>query len=308
MSRIAAAVLLLLAACRPDPPPRARALQAYAYDVALPHFRAFAAAAERLADTPTPETWRAARRAWAVCGAHLIGPEQDRLLAAKIDAFPAEPQDAPDVERLGAGRKGFFALETLLFGDNRPALASALARNIAAVAKEILAGWENGFAEALATAGRPGSPFKTRQEAFDRIVNHIVAFAERTVDRLAWPAGLVAGAEGRTDPSLLAGRRSGEALEDLRGAVESLRRVYDGALRSPLAKAAPEIDAALRSAFDAAARDLAAIPEPLERSLADHPEALRAAVGSLRTLQSRLAIDLAGVFRTTLTVSPFDGD
>lgn len=306
--RALAALLLLLTACRPDPPPRARALQAYAYDVALPHLRAFAAAAERLAENPSPETWRAARRAWALCGAHLIGPEQDRLLPAKIDTFPAEPADASDVEALGANRKGFFALEALLFGENRPAPAAALARNLAAVAREIRDGWEGGFAEALATAGLPGSPFRTRQEAFDRIVNHIVSFAERTVDRLAVPAGLTATSEGRVDPALLAARRSGEAREDLRGSVESLRRVYEGALQAPLRKAAPEIDAALVAAFEAAARALAAIPEPLDRALSEHPEALRAAVGALRTLQSRLTIDMAGVFRTTLTVSPFDGD
>ena len=306
--RTALPVLLLLAACRGEPPARATALRAYAYEVALPQFRAFAAAAGRLAEDPTPETWRAARRAWALCGAHLIGPEQDRLLHAKIDTFPAEPVDAADVEALGADRKGFFALEALLFGENRPALAAALARNVAAVAREIRDGWESGFAAALASAGEPGSPFATRQEAFDRILNHIVSFAQRTADRLAGPAGLTAGGDGRPDASLLAARRSGEALEDLRGAVASLRRVYEGALRGPAAQAAPELDAALMEAFAAADRDLARIPEPLERSLTAHPEALRRAVGSLRELQRRLAIDLTGVYRTTLTVSPFDGD
>lgn len=311
MKRIAALVLLL-ASCERAPGPRERALHDLAYGVILPNYRAFAEAARRLADAPSTETWREARSAWSRCGAHVIGPERDRLLDAKIDTWPAAPPELEkDVERLGAGRKGFFALEALLFGGEVDARAAALARNLADVAAAIRDGWEDGrggFARELAGAGRPGSRFPSRQAAFDLLINHLVVFAEQTSDRLARPAGLTVSAEGRRDPSLLRAARSDHDLDDLRSAVEGLRRVYAGGLAGPVAEAAPELDAAIRAALDVAPARLAEIPRPLEAALAAHPEAVRRAVAALRTLKVRVAVDLVSAYRTTLTVSPFDGD
>ncbi len=319
----AAALVLLLASCGREPGPRERALHELAYGVILPNYRAFSEAAERLARAAEarpadPETlrraWRDARDAWARCGAHVIGPEHDRLLDAKIDTWPAEPPvEAGDVERLGAHRKGFFAIEALLFDDpgGRPDVLAALARDLARVASEIRDVWEDaggGFARAFSRAGTPGSPFASRQAAFDLLINHLVVFAEHTNDLLARPAGLTVASEGRRDASLLRAARSDHDLDDLRSAVESLRRVYAGGLAGPVAQASPEMDAAIRGALDVAPARLSEIPRPLRSALDGPPEPLRRAVAALRGLKVRIAVDLVSAYRTTLTVSPFDGD
>jgi predicted lipoprotein len=343
----AAAILLLLASCGRDPGLKERALQDLAYEVILPGYRAFAAEAGRLARAvealqaapsaasleAVRQAWKDARSAWGRCGAHLIGPENDRLLHAKVSRYPASEArlealiasaaalDDAGVERAGANMKGFFAIEALVFDaphdrsarpgeSRRRELLLALARNLARTAAEIREAWEDdkgGFARAFSRAGSPGSAFASRQAAFDLLINHLVVFAERTADQLARPAGLTVAAEGRVDASLIEARRSDHGLDDLQTAVESLRRICEG-LRGPVAQAAPDLDRAIRGAVEVARRDLSAIPPPLATALTSRAEEVRAAVVGLRALKLRVATDLVSVYRTTLTVSPFDGD
>jgi predicted lipoprotein len=315
MRAAAGGLALLLASCGAEPGWAEREI---AVGVALPAFRNFAAAAAELARAAEAGvdlddlrlSWKAARVAWCRCLPYLIGPEAERLLTAKIDTFPAADGkidvlpalDDEALERLGADVKGFFALEALLFspGPRNARLVPGLARNLALVAREIAEGWE-GFAE---RSTRP----EARRAFVDLLLNHLVLTAQGFCDRIARPSGFTAEGDGRPRPELSRARKSGHTLPEARATLEGLRALYERGLRARVVAASPELDAAIREAIDGAERSLAGIPEPFEAALDTRREELRVAVGALRNLQNRIAIDLVSVYRTTLTVSPFDGD
>ncbi len=299
--------------------------------VVLPGYRDFAAsaaelrrAAEAFRAEPSPENleavrkaWAAARRAWNLCQAHLVGPEADRLLDAKIDHFPvspsrieevvrgSEPIDADRVELLGANRKGLGAIEVLLFegegASRRRDLVAAMAGNLQKVAEEIRDLWEpgrGGFDPALAAG--------SRDAAFDLVINRMIFFAESTADLyLRTPPG-----DHADSPRP---QRSVRSLEDVRERLRGLRNLYEGrpggaGLAALVEKAGPELDRAIRAAFDQAEADVAAIPGSLAGDLKRAPAEVQKAFGSIKELKMRLATDLVSVYRTTLRISPFDGD
>lgn len=322
-------------------------LEDLAYGVILPDLReladdarVFHEAARQLQRQPTPESveaargaWRELRSAWSRCLAHRFGPEVDLLLDSKVDAFPAsEPLieaalaapgvlDAEAVERLGAHAKGLFALELLLFAEaqqdaRRHEMIVAMAANLEAVAAQLRDLWEperGGFARDFAEAGTRSSTLRTRDAAFDLVVNRMVSFAEWIADvHFVHPAGRNLDPPVPS-PELVRARRSENTIQDASDEIEGLRRLYLGSrdgsgMGALVAQASPELDAAVRDAFAQASERVASIPPPLERALTDAPEEVRLAFEAVKRLQVDLATDLVAVYQTTLRVVRFDGD
>jgi predicted lipoprotein len=315
-----------------------------AYGVILPNYRAFAdragalrRAASAFSRAPSPEAlrevqeaWKAARLAWGVCEAHLIGPEEDRLLHAKVDTSPAappeellagaDPLDAASVEALGAGHKGFLAIEAWIFGEprllagederRRQALV-ALCQNLEAVACEIRDAWEpsgGNFVARFTRPGREGSPYPTADAALDDLINRVVQFTEVTKDaRLGRPLGVLRSGTGTPQPEAVEARRSGHSLEDLRADLEGVGQVYEKLSRD-VAAASPELDESIRFALNKSKEDVAAIPSPLEEAVLKNPDHVLNAFNMIKVLRDRLAVHLVAVYRSSLRFSDFDGD
>lgn len=308
-------------------------LRDLATGVLLPARRDFverAAELRRAAETGSVEgarkAWAEARRSWNLCQAGLVGPESDRLLDAKVDSFPVQagrleelaagagPLGPDDIERLGAGAKGLRAIEHLLYSQDvhaarRRELLAALARNLEAVAVEIRDLWEpsrGGFASRFEAM--------PRDAALDLLINRMVVLSEATADLLlARPLGKRPDDAFVPRPELVRSRPSGRSREEVGEILEGVMALYEGppggrGLSALVVRAAPDLDAPLRQSFGRALADVAAIPSPIDQAIAREPAAVLGAFASVKEFKMRLATDLVSVYRTTLRVSPFDGD
>jgi predicted lipoprotein len=356
----ATSALLFRTEGRADPLTK-KVLEEIGGSVILPGYRRFAAEAERMREAallferePTEGSlaslrgaWNEARRAWKLCEAHFVGPEAKRILQAKLDTTPVnvgkieEIAAGPDhldpayVERLGANRKGFAAIEYLLFAEEDPAgsaprlaagsgparrrqLLAALAGNLADTAAEIRDLWEPGrgnyLAEFLRGRAELDAPFPEKV-SLDDLINHLIGYTEDLADlRLGRPLGIRASPLGNPDPSLLESHWSGRSMEDLLASLDGVRVLYQGApdrgvgLAARVKAVSPEIHRAVLEALEQAVADLKAIPAPLPKAVGERHEAAIHAVESLTKVHSRFKVDLASIYHTRITVIRFDGD
>jgi len=298
---------------------------------------------------PTPATlaaaqdaWRDARAAWNRGEAFLFGPPSDLFLASKVDVSPVDEArieaeiagtavlDEAHIESLGSTRKGFFAVEYLIFdevGGDAAVLAAlsesarrrdyllALGDNLAAVAARIRDIWSRageGFVDDFVEAGAPDSAFPSSKAAEDAIMNHLLVLIEIIADvRLGRPIGKTAG--GLDQPLGAESDRSGnsraDVLDDLRGIRNLYEGTFEGAstngLSSVVAAQTEVIDDVFRRSLNDLVAAVEAIPGPLEDA---DPALVETAFDRAKELKKRLLVDLVAALNTTLTFSPFDGD
>jgi predicted lipoprotein len=337
-----AAVLLLFAACDAVPAgdgPRRIVVREIGEEVIAPTYADFAvrAAAHRdavteLASVPdaatldaAQESWRAARAPWMESQAFRFGPVIDRVLDAAIDQTPIDPADvdallvdtAPVddayVDALGANKKGFHALEYLLFdptgGDaavldamaaqpRRAQLARALAVDLAQRADELDVAWSpdgEDYVDHFADVGADGATFPTIKAAVDGLVNECVFLSERITDTKL----------GR--PELEESRPSDNSLDDILSNLEGLRRIWEH-LRPLIAERSPVIAAQIDGEFDAAVAAVIAVPRPFAQAAADGAPEVEAAWQAVRELRLSFATEVVALLGATLSFNDNDGD
>lgn len=186
-------------------------------------------------------------------------------LIAEADPVAGDPAGFAEVSVAG---RGLFALERLLFdadfdgygaGDYTCALTRAVTADLARMAREVEAGWQQSFADVLRMAGAPGNTvFLGDREGAQALFTTLVSGLEFTADqRLGRPLGSF----DRPRPERAEARRSGRPLRNVTLSLAALR---DMALR--LADGdAPETTAAFNRALEAAA----ALDDPTLASVAD---------------------------------------
>jgi predicted lipoprotein len=308
---------------------------------------ALARAAVALRDTPNAETlaatqaaWRAARRPWKQGEAFRFGPTENLQLRirTKLDWWPPNEDRIEEeidgvatltpeyIDSQGVNKRGFAALEYLLFddGDDATAVLAALngsngarrreyvvavAEDMALQSHKLLDAWLPGagdFRAELLTAGQGSATYDSLKKAIDEVVGAMVLLAATIEEKqLAQPAGIVP--VGAPRPDLLAFTRSGSTLTDTADNVASLSSVYRCAygdasgmsMAALVQRSSPEIDAAVIAALDRTARAVALIPEPVTTALAAHPDRLRVAHGRAHELRLSLSVDLASALGAT---------
>ncbi len=341
---------------------RSAVLAHLAYEVALPTHREASVLADAMAvalsdlDTgpslahldSAQAAWRTARHAWNRSEAFLLGPAEDFLLDGKVDTSPidepridellaaATPIDAALVAGLGTTRKGFHAIEYLLFDENgnnaalfallasgpdaarRRALLAAYGEDVASVLAQIRQSWEpgiGGFADAFARAGVNSVRYATRQAALDDLLNLLIALSELTADqRLGRPLGRTSGGIPQLPGAETS--RSGNSRADVLGDLEGLRAAYEGSwdgrpgsgLASLVRVAHGPIHEVISADLLASVQTVEAIDETLLETAITTPGPVEAAYAAAKQVKTRLVADLAGVLGGTLQFSPFDGD
>ena len=365
---IAACVLALVTTCAPVPlgdGVRRQTVRALTEQVVLPALGDVAAraadlraAVDALAGAPSPpaldaaqEAWRAARVPWKECDAFAFGPAMDERLAVAIDQFPVESVKIEAeiagtaaltvdyIDTIGADRKGFHALEYLLFGGaddtavlallttdaaaaRRRELLVALAGNLERKVQELRRAWApdgGGYAERVATPGAANPTYATVKAAIDAFVNESVFLAELVADaRIGEPLGLATG--GLPQPALEESGPSDNSLADMAASLRGIRAVYTGArdgaragdgsggIGGLVAAQSPATDREVRDLIERALAAVLAIPRPFRAAVVDRPGEVQAAYDAVKEVKRILATEVLAVLGATLKFNDNDGD
>jgi len=310
-------LLLVLGACDVVPygdGPRRAAVHDVAEQVILPTQEEIEATAAALDEADTLDelraAWRDARDPWMESEAFRIGPVKDQLIDSSIDQWPIdaveidavlagiEPIDEDAIDALGASKKGFHALEYLIFGADdladprRAAYAAELAADLAEHATTLRAAWTGGYFDAFVDVGAEGAAFETIKEAVDALINQAVFLTELIVD-----GKLVA-------PIEIAG--SDAAIDDVAANLRGLRRIWEVGLRGLVDARSPGAALRLDAELDAADAAIAAVPRPFAGAL-DGPEAA-AALAAVREVRLSFTVDVVAILGATLSFNDNDGD
>jgi predicted lipoprotein len=288
--------------------------------------------------------WRRARVPWKAAAPLLFGPGRD--LAGAVDWFPverkkldellasADPVDAAGVALLGTSRRGFHAIELLLFDEpesgyvalaalggtepaalRRRAYLSALGADIQTRLGAWRAAWTGGgdHLAAFMAPGRADGPYPTIGAVVDTVVNESITAAERATALMARPLGLMSGGEPR--PELAESVPSDNTMADLEAMVRGIQDLYVGPPMegqgrggiSALVKS-PGLDGRMRAALSTAQLRLQAVPRPFRAALLAKDPAVSAAHEAVREVKRLAATELVANLGATLKFNDNDGD
>lgn len=277
------------------------------------------------------QAWQRALLSWKRLDAFRLGPilESNSLLramfwpvrAAGIEALlqGSQPLDEASVDAMGVDRRGLFALEFLLFGDEsdesfvarfsgaagarRAQLARALAGNVSSYASKVSQSLGNGqkYAEQFAEAGPESLNRLIAQQALNAenvLVQRLVRTASLAKSRALEPP-VIEGGPGRVSQLI--------ALTYLR-ATEELYLAGNQGLCRLVQSRSSVVDGELRSAFADAIAAVSELGAPLEEVALRDPTKLDAAALAVKKLERALKVDLASLLGVTVSFTSVDGD
>lgn len=312
---------------------------------------ALLAAVEPLAAEPSAqslaqsqEAWRAARAPWKETEAFGFGPAADLRLSAALDQSPADkivdelaattPVDAAYVANLGANRKGYHAIEYILFSggdaealaqltsgpqaERRRALLPALARELEQTSLTLRSAWQadgDDYAGVLTQPGSSNERYPTVKSAVDVFVNESVFLSESVaVGKIGKPLGMATG--GTPQPELEESGPSDNSLADMVSNLHSIRNVYfgtrtglpGGGIQQLVSAQSPATHRAVLDALDGAVRAIEEIPHPFSTAVEEHRAEVERAYNAVKVLQRVLATEVVAVLGSTLKFNDNDGD
>jgi len=287
--------------------------------------------------------WRAARVPWKESDVFGFGPAKDLSLDVAIDqavdpskieleVVGTETISEAYVDGIGANRKGFHAIEYLLFRGNDDAgvLASlttdplaarrrdllvAYAQNLERKARELDAAWVGDYASRIAEPGSANMEYPTIKSVIDTVVNESVFQAELVADaRIGKPLGTASG--GTPQPVLEESGPSDNSLADMASALRGIRNAYFGTrngipgkgIGQLVAARSPALDRDVREAIDAALAAVATIPSPYRTALLELRPEILTAHDAVKELKRLLATEVVGTLGSTLKFNDNDGD
>jgi hypothetical protein len=240
---------------------------------------------------------------------------------------------APDrIAAASVAVQGFPALQLLLYDGDDPArsflagdpaaayrcaFGLAVARNLKAIAGQIVADWTEAI-DAMAAApprsgsefGLPESPKETAQQMFTDLLTLFQLVGDL---KLALPLGL---SLDKPKPKLAESWRSGRSLRNVELNLESARAMYGkdrtSGFRSlmPAGGDSESLDEQIVGAFAAISSSLAAIPMPLDAAVGDsgaRPE-VEALLADVRRVRDLVGQRLPAAIGLSVGFNALDGD
>lgn len=214
--------------------------------------------------------------------------------------------DASAFPTVSVAVRGFFALEFLVYDADmqdigsatyRCALLRAIAFDIARSSEQMLAGWQDQYADLMKNAGQ-NEIYRTEQEAVRQVFTALTTGLEFTADaRLGRPLGSF----DRPRPKRAEARRSGRSLRHIALSLEATR-----SLASLLSRQDPMIDAR----FSAAIERIKTLDDPSLASVADPQGRLRveALQQSVNDIRQQVAQNLGPALGVAAGFNSLDGD
>ena len=317
--------------------------------VALPVHQAAAAKADVLVTalkgletTPTQNSlqsaqnaWREARAAYRGLDAFTFGPLPQLAIDARVDVSPADPTGieqsvsgtdelgADFVGRLGGKKKGYLAIEYLLFkgpgGDvlasfvatpRRGTLARALGDEIAASMHQLLDAWDpakNGWAKELTDAGK-GGHYASQLAAIDDLVGGGAFALESIVGlRLALPLGRKNAnhPDPSEDPTLASDSTSADLAATL-GSVAALYQTpgFTTLVRPKLA----ELDDKTVAQLEDCTAKIGAMPHPFATAVTQSTPVVQAAFAACKDFKLTWNTDVTSTLGANVKPLDTDGD
>jgi predicted lipoprotein len=273
-----------------------------------------------------------------------FGPAADLLLAAKLDQTPADrivdelaattPVDDAYVAGLGANRKGFHAIEYLLFSggdaevlaqltsgpqaERRRALLPSLARDLVQTSLALRSAWsvdEGNFASVVTQPGAANERYPTIKSVVDAFVNESIFLSELIANaKLGRPLGMTAG--GTPQPDLEESGPSDNSLADMVSNLHSIRNVYFGTRDAQsgsgidrlVIEQSPATHRAVVEALAGAEQAIEEIPRPFRVAIEERRPEVERAYEAVKVLQRVLATEVVAVLGSTLKFNDNDGD
>jgi uncharacterized protein len=248
-----------------------------------------------------------------------IGLKQVQAILAEQDALAT---DLAGLKAKSVAVQGLGALEFVLFGTGseslsgaegafRCAYGSAIAANIAEIAKALVAGWylPNGVADRLQAPRAEYADYRSNIEALEEIVGLVAHGSEALRDKHLKP--FMASAEKAAAPKLAAFWRSGLTMDFVRANIEGMRALV---ALSGVARAVGEKDQGLDNTIDFefrnAIRALDLVTLPVAEAVADDKQAkaLDYLVLVTDSLQGIVGEQLSSALGLSVGFSALDGD
>ncbi|MFO0658208.1 MAG: imelysin family protein [Polyangiaceae bacterium] len=294
-----------------------------------------------------PRRMASSKVSWRRSEAFFLGPVDTETLGAKIETWPvlstdldtivagADTIDETYIASLGTNKKGFYALEILLFdnenGDSavlsalsgdtnqrRRDLVAALAADMATNATKLSDAWDpskGNFSREFAEAGKGSTTYDTQKKALDALVNAALRASEIVVSTgLAEPIGK--RNNGVPEPDEQRAARSDNTRQDLLDMIAGVQAVYTctrdkeagTSLSAAVRDKTPSIDDAFNKHLADTTKALDAIPTPFADALSNNLTVLEAAYDQSNDLKRSLQTEISSVLGVTLAFNDTDGD
>jgi predicted lipoprotein len=251
-------------------------------------------------------------------------PEKRNIVDRQLSALLATPNEdtlkQKNFSQASVAVQGLPALERLLYGDSsrqtlsagpeqktRAAVIQAIAHNLDALAREIVADWEKASADPkTATAPFSQDPIEATAQFYAGLMTGMQIVA---VQKLAGPRGTTID---KAKPKTAEQWRSGRSLKNIKLNLDTARAAVLGehGFAVLLGSGNDALKAEIGAAFDAAITAADAAPEPMDTAVAD-PEgrkkvgALLVAVNQLVDVLKQKAAPAMGI---SLGFNEMDGD
>lgn len=318
--------------------------------VALPAHRAGAekadallAALRTLETAPSADALQSAQNAWREARAAYrrmdpfngFGPVPELAIDVRIDASPADPGgieqtvasadpiSADYVGRLGGKKKGFLAVEYLLFkangdvlagftpGGRRGVLARALGEEIATTMHQLLDAWDpakGGQGKDLTEAGK-GGKYASQLAAIDNLVGGGAFTLELVVGaRLALPLGRKSKSgtpDAAQDPTLA----SDNAVADMAASMAGVQSLYQSPGFTTLIRPKlQELDDKAVAEMNTCMAKINAIPRPFGTSVTQNTAVVQEAFEACKAFKLTWNTDVTSTLGANVKPLDTDGD